>query len=269
MPMRKGEPADVSRVGRIGLLAGTFDPIHRAHLRLAAAAQEARALERIYFITAHYPWHKLLPRTPYADRYAMVALALADRHDWMPLATERLELPRGQRDHHHASALEVPASYTVDEVSLVQQLHPGARIHFLLGADSLRTISTWKDYRRLLSMCDFVVAARAGASAAEIAAALPPELVRESGGDCIQLQGATIYVLGGFDEPVSSTEVRSRLRLASGDDTDAQTAEDRGARAAASSWLRERVPESVVEYARRAGFYREPLRMEASDIPTT
>lgn len=177
---------------KLGLLGGTFDPIHRGHLRLAAAAEKAVGLERIYFAPAAQPWHKRPPRAGYADRYAMVALALEGHAGWQPV-----DIP-----------VQGP-TYTIDQVEWLQARHPRDRIYLIVGADAMVTLPSWKRYRSLPAKCDFIVAARGGIRLEAIEAILPAG-------------GRPLHWLPRFARPESSTQVRRRARL---DEVPARVAE--------------------------------------------
>ncbi len=131
---------------RIGILGGTFDPIHTAHLRCAEEIREAYSLDRILFIPSAVPPHKHSSRvTPAAHRLAMVKLAI-----------------RGAR-HFEASAIEINRrgrSYSVDTLRALQTRYRGAALTFLIGIDAFREIATWKEVRSLFHLCDIVVMSR-------------------------------------------------------------------------------------------------------------
>ena len=86
LDLHRGSPnRDTTGTMNIGLLGGTFDPIHRGHIALARAAMEKCKLSRIYFVTAHVPPHKQRqPLSPFLHRYAMVALATAQEKAFIP-----------------------------------------------------------------------------------------------------------------------------------------------------------------------------------------
>lgn len=129
---------------RIGLLGGTFNPIHVGHLILAEAAREQCRLDEVWFIPTATPPHK--PAKDLADaahRLAMVRLAV-----------------RGHRAFR-ASDLELNLggiSYSLHTVRLIRQRHPAAQLHFIIGSDMLRV--PWYGFRELTSLCRFAVAAR-------------------------------------------------------------------------------------------------------------
>ena len=134
---------------RIGVLGGSFNPIHFGHLRLAEEAREALRLDRVLFIPAlrrpHKPQHGLVDGR---HRLAMVRLAIAGQPAF---AVSDVELQRPG------------PSYTVDTLmTLRRQSGARARLFFLCGADTLQELKIWKDLDRVLQLCTFVVATRPG-----------------------------------------------------------------------------------------------------------
>jgi nicotinate-nucleotide adenylyltransferase len=131
----------------IGIFGGTFDPVHVAHLRAAEEAREALGLEEVRFVPAADPPHKPgRSLAPARDRLAMVDLALDDAPG---LRSWSVELGRPG------------PSYSVDTIrGLRAALAANARIVFLIGRDAFDELSTWKDWRELLGLCDFAVMTR-------------------------------------------------------------------------------------------------------------
>lgn len=207
---------------RIGIFGGTFDPIHRGHLLLAAAAARRCQLDWIYFVPAADPRHKAAPRASYADRYAMVALALGGRRQWSPLAIPQ---PAGQPTH------------SLRQVRWIGRRHPGARLYFILGADAMTEIHTWHRFRELLAACDFIVAPRLGLGPQAVAAALPPGMATEIGTEGFRLRRRRVFWLANFRAPSGSRRLRARLGQA-------------GAKGRPQD-----LPAAVAAYQRRGRFY--------------
>jgi len=133
---------------RLGILGGTFDPVHVGHLALAEAARTAFGLDRVLFIPAAVPPHKPGGAVAAAEeRLAMVRRAV----DAAPyFAVSEVELER-----------QGP-SYTVDTLADLQQRHPGAELYFITGADEVLALDTWHDPQRLLQLARFIAATRPG-----------------------------------------------------------------------------------------------------------
>jgi nicotinate-nucleotide adenylyltransferase len=132
---------------RIGILGGTFDPIHLGHLYLARKVLQKLSLEKIIFIPAYIPPHKKNSEvTSTRHRYNMVKLAIA--------GNKRFE----------ASGIEIErkgSSYSVETMrQLRNQYGPSVKIFFITGSDSLKELSGWKNLEEMLTLCKFVVVKR-------------------------------------------------------------------------------------------------------------
>ena len=135
---------------RIGLLGGTFDPVHRGHLAAAATVRDALELDRVLLVVANEPWQKegTRPITPAADRYAMVEVAVAGLDG---IEASPLEIDRGG------------TSYTVDTVEELRATHPEARLYLIVGEDVAGELGTWHRSDELARLVELVVVTRAGA----------------------------------------------------------------------------------------------------------
>lgn len=134
---------------RLGILGGTFDPIHFGHLRLAEEMCEEMELEKIYLIPGALPPHKRKqPVTPFSDRLAMTALAAEDSP-----SLEAFDL-EGRRQG---------MSYSIETLKEFHQLFkPDLELFFLIGADAFLEIKTWKEFESLFDHSNFVVMKRPG-----------------------------------------------------------------------------------------------------------
>jgi nicotinate-nucleotide adenylyltransferase len=131
---------------RIGILGGTFNPIHLAHLRSAEEVREAQRLDRVLFVPSARPPHKPAGGlAPPAHRLAMVRLAIVG-NPYFRVST--LEIDRGGR------------SYSIDTLRALHTALPGAHFSFIIGLDAFREIDTWKECRSLFSLCDLIVTSR-------------------------------------------------------------------------------------------------------------
>jgi nicotinate-nucleotide adenylyltransferase len=138
----------LSAAPRIGLLGGSFDPPHLAHLALGRVAQHALALDELRWLPAGSPWQKVgRTMAPAADRAAMLAALLGDAPGNL---IDRREL---QRDG---------PTYTIDTVRELQAELPGAEWILILGQDQYARFDTWRDWPELLQRVTLAVAARAG-----------------------------------------------------------------------------------------------------------
>lgn len=161
---------------RVGLLGGTFDPIHLGHLRAAENAREALALERVAFVPAAQPPHRTAPASSARDRFTMVALATAGHAGFF---ASDAELDR-----------EGP-SYTVDTLRAWRALRPADELVLVVGSDAFLEMGSWREAETLFALCTVAVVARAG----EV---LPP-----GPGPAVPVTGPGL--------PVSSTEIRRRV----------------------------------------------------------
>ena len=135
----------------VGLLGGTFNPIHNGHLAIARQARAALALDRVVFIPTGDPPHKPNERLASArDRYEMVRRAITS--DPL-LSISDVEVRRPGK------------SYTIDTIRLLQEEYGhGTRLFFLIGLDAFLEFPTWHDPETLLTLCSFVVLSRPGLS---------------------------------------------------------------------------------------------------------
>ncbi len=136
-----------SQVRRIGVLGGTFDPIHMGHLILAEEAREQLHLSMVYFVPAGDPPHKRERRlAPVDDRIAMIERAIAGNPSF--------EASRVDADRPGPH-------YTLDMVRVFQQNLPaGHELYFLMGYDSLAELPTWHRARELVAACHLVALTR-------------------------------------------------------------------------------------------------------------
>jgi len=133
---------------RIGILGGTFDPIHLGHLRLAEEVGEDLGLESIYLVPALYPPHKEKRSVGSFDhRFAMTELAACES----PLfKASDLE---GRRE---------TISYSIDTLREFHRMFEGLQLYFIMGLDAFLEIDTWREYRQLFHYAHFVVIQRPG-----------------------------------------------------------------------------------------------------------
>ncbi|MCD8090796.1 MAG: nicotinate-nucleotide adenylyltransferase [Clostridiales bacterium] len=134
---------------KIGIMGGTFDPIHFGHLSLAEAVRCELDLDKIIFIPAGEPPHKEAENLGSTeDRYNMTLLGCRDNPFF---EVSRIELDREG------------LSYSVDTVRALKELYPeGTEFYFILGADSLMDLEKWREPKLLLSLCSFAAVARPG-----------------------------------------------------------------------------------------------------------
>lgn len=173
-------------MARVGLMGGTFDPVHYGHLFAAEEACEQCGLETVYFIPCNLPPHKDVSQlTPAEHRFNMVHLATASNPNF---AASRVELERGG------------LSYTIDTVREFRALlGQQTEVYFITGADAVREIVTWRDNEALAGLCRFVAVTRPGYELDALKAGLPAQL----------LKAIEILQVKGLD--ISSTDIRRRV----------------------------------------------------------
>ena len=136
---------------RLGIFGGTFDPVHYGHLLLAECCREQCRLDRIWFVPAAAPPNKQeADLTPANDRVEMLRLAVAG-HEAFDVST--VEVERGG------------VSYTAETLEAIHDQHPQAKLFFLMGADSLRDLPSWRNPDRICQLAMPVVVHRPEAPA--------------------------------------------------------------------------------------------------------
>jgi nicotinate-nucleotide adenylyltransferase len=184
---------------RIGILGGTFDPIHRGHVDLGTAAENALGLSTVLVVPANLPPHRAEPRASAFHRFAMVALTVADRPGWRACD---LELQRGSQSYTYATLKELHA-LGYDPLELF----------FLVGADAFVDIESWRDFPELLGGAHFAVVSRPGFHVDDLSARLPalaPFMVPAGRMNKDPSSGPLIILIDAPTADVSSTEIRRR-----------------------------------------------------------
>jgi nicotinate-nucleotide adenylyltransferase len=173
---------------KLGLMGGTFSPIHYGHLVAAEECRIRLGLDRVLFIPAGEPPHKRgRPVTPAGDRVAMVELAIADNPGFELC---RIEVER------------CGPSYTSDTLAELRQVYgPGAELYFIVGMDSLSEILTWHEPARIAELARLVAISRGGVAPFD-----PGRL--EPG---IPNARERVIVLSGPELTISSTDLRRRV----------------------------------------------------------
>lgn len=177
------------RVPRLGIVGGTFDPIHRGHVEIGLAARDELGLDALLFMSAGVPSFKRDAHLAGgADRLEMARLAVRDVPGVVGVSEREV--------------IRAGVTYTAQTLAeLAQVCPPGTQLTFVLGADSLETLPLWHDAPAIARLARIAVAARAGH---DVGAAL--ERLRASG------LGFDVVALAHPAPDVSSTLVRSRVR---------------------------------------------------------
>ncbi|MCU0480112.1 MAG: nicotinate-nucleotide adenylyltransferase [Anaerolineae bacterium] len=128
---------------RIGILGGTFDPPHHAHLILAQHALEELSLDKVLFVPAGVPPHKTTTRTPIEHRLKMILMCIED--------VPQFELSRVEIDRPGPH-------YTIDTVRIIQAQNPDAELFFIMGGDVFRDLPNWDRPQEMFRTCKIAVA---------------------------------------------------------------------------------------------------------------
>lgn len=221
------EPAGSASNDAIGIIGGTFDPVHLAHLALARAALERLGLARVIWIPAGRPPHRLPPHTTPADRLAMVQAAIAGE--------PRFTLDPGE-------VQSAAPSYTVPTLERLRRQFCSERpLVLLMGADAFRGLVTWHRWQELFGLAHLAVATRPGFPLDDLAPPLAAEFAarRLPWADFGGRPAGGIHVFELVAGTVSATEVRAKVAAGAPDEA-----------------LLELVPAPVLDYIRRNNLYR-------------
>lgn len=170
---------------RLGLFGGTFDPIHLGHLILAEQCREACGLDRVWFVVAGAPPHKQGDRTPAAHRLEMARIATAGHP-----AFEVCELETTRPGPH----------YSIETLRAIHRERPDDELFFLIGADSLEDLPTWRDPAGIARLATIVVVNRPGI------AERPSGALPDFGPGTRPLQAVSVPPIG-----IASNDLRRRL----------------------------------------------------------
>lgn len=146
--MRVSLKSDATEFMKIGILGGTFNPVHIGHLILAEEARETLGLDKVIFVPAHLAPHKdNIETAPAKERYKMISLAIKSNPFF---SVSDIEIKRKG------------ISYTIDTVREFRKEFPRGDLFFISGSDLLKYLNEWKDLNEVIRMVRFVVATRPG-----------------------------------------------------------------------------------------------------------
>jgi nicotinate-nucleotide adenylyltransferase len=211
-----------------GLFGGTYDPIHNGHLRCAEEVLELFDLNRIIFVPASRPPHKIdADITSFYHREQMINLAIGGNPVF---SFSNVEKERKEK------------SYSVETVEhILKKYMENLELYFILGQDAFHAIQTWKDWQRLLLLCNFVVMTRPGYEDRGLAGILPADFASQFTYDNSvkgfrSPKGHIIYFRGVTFLDISSSDIRQRVK--------------------AGKSIKYLVPESVRHYIMKNSLYR-------------
>ncbi len=172
---------------RVGLMGGSFDPIHLGHIAIAGEARDALQLSHVLFLPSGRPPHKAHLGASPAQRLEMTRLAVEP-------------LPWAQ-----ASDVEVCRQgtiYTVDTLQILSSQHPEAAFYYIIGADTLLDLPNWRNTQKVCTLCRFICLHRPGVADEAIGTALE---------DLRSRYGAQVHLVPASGPDISSTEIRRRV----------------------------------------------------------
>lgn len=186
---------------KLGLLGGTFNPVHLAHLRIAEEAREAAGLDKVLFIPAADPPHKpLAGDVAFELRAAMVLQAIADNPSF---GFSDLEARRGGK------------SYTVDTLTALRIERPDDQLYFIIGSDSFLELGLWHRYADIFNLSSLIVVERPEKAITEPLQQLPvavrDQFVQETGNLLRHSSGTSIRFVIGTRLDISSSQLRERV----------------------------------------------------------
>lgn len=201
----------------IGLMGGSFNPIHCGHVALARAALESGRVERVLFLPTGNPPHKKEGLADKFDRLRMVELAV-EHEAGMAVCREEID-----RDG---------VIYTVDTLAALKRKMPDCTLTYLIGADTLRALGTWRRVETVIERCKFLVMMREGETQEEV--------IRLAG--LWTQRGAQIDFLDARKMDISSTQIREQIQK--------------------GSPFERLVPQAVADYIHEHGLYGAKTGME-------
>ena len=202
----------MGNIKKVGIMGGTFNPIHMGHLFLGEQAYEQYQLEKVYFMPSKKPPHKDLKNIiPDTLRRDMVELAIKGNH------------------HFQLSTIELDRegiTYTVDTLEYLKEKEKDTELYFIIGADSLYQIETWRNPKRILELATMLVATRYH---------MTESTMMEQANYIKETYGARIELLEVPTIDISSKQIRERMKQ--------------------NKSIKYYVPESVYEYIQKKQLY--------------
>lgn len=181
----------LQKAARVGIMGGTFDPVHQGHLVTAEAVRSEFSLNKVVFVPSGQPPHKKgLLISDKEHRYIMTVLATA-ANPYFEVSRTEIERP-GE-------------SYAIDTVRYFKNIMiPDAELFFITGADAIMEIVTWKEVEELFESCTFIAATRPGVNLSEMRKKLLTKLTKSNIQKIIPIEVPAMAI--------SSTDIRERVR---------------------------------------------------------
>lgn len=170
---------------KIGIMGGSFNPIHVRHVEMACAARKEYSLSRVLFLPTGNPPHKKTGLEDAEDRYEMTRLAIFGMEGMEP---SRMELEREG------------TIYTVDTLTLMHKKYPDAVLYYIIGEDTMKDLPNWRKPEKVFGLCEFVVCCRSTDEPKE------HPVYKQ-----LRKMGAKLHFLSLPPRDISSTAIREKL----------------------------------------------------------
>ena len=184
----------------IGFYGGTFDPVHCGHITVARRLIDIFSFDEFVFLPAFHAPHKPdnEPTSAY-HRFAMLSLATKDEPR---MSVSTLELDHGKK------------RYTIETLPEIIEMYPGSKVFFVMGADSWKDITTWRDWENVLLMTDHIVVTRPGYEIGfdHVTAAVRERIIDLRGAGVLNFADRHIYITDAVKLDVSATDIRDDIR---------------------------------------------------------
>jgi len=174
---------------KIGIMGGTFDPIHYGHLMIANEVLDKYSMEKIIFVPSGNPPHKENTSACALDRFFMTNIAVLSNDKFI---VSDIEIKSSEK------------SYTINTVKKLKAKYEDAELYFITGTDAILELPKWYDTENLLTLCKFIAVNRSGYSTAEIEVKIN-EIIEKYHG---QIEILKVPML-----EISSTNIRQRIKL--------------------------------------------------------
>lgn len=188
---------EMDRLGnnkKIGIMGGTFNPIHYGHLVTAEEALIQFHLERVIFIPTGEPPHKTTGKIASPeDRYLMTVMATASNSDFY---VSRIEIDKKGK------------SYTIDTLKELKKIYgKNSELFFITGADAILEILTWKDTEEIITLCKFIAATRPGYNISKM-----EDLKKRLFNEKVEMAEQCLFIMEIPALAISSTDIRNRIK---------------------------------------------------------
>lgn len=172
----------------IGLMGGSFDPIHLGHIHIAEQAKDAMGLDQVWFIPSGRPPHK-----------AHLGASAAQRLDMTRLAVENLDWAK----ECDIEVFREGTIYTVDTLDLLTKQYPNVRFYYIIGADTLVDLPNWRNIQKVCTMCEVICLKRPG---------IDEKTLRRAEQRMITDYGKKVHLIDVSGPDLSSTMIRAAIK---------------------------------------------------------